>query len=218
VPAGKVEAIRGYGAEVVIEGETYDDAERAAFRLERERDLTWISAFDDPDVIAGQGTIGLELLEDLPNLAAVVVPLSGGGLISGIALALKASRPEIEVFGASMERAPMMHLSLAAGAPVEVPEEDTLADALVGSIGADNRYTLRICRALVDGVALVSEEEILDGIGYARRAHGLTLEGGGAVGLAALRHGKIANVDGDLAVVLSGGNVEPAVLDRALEA
>jgi threonine dehydratase len=215
VPANKIEGIRGYGAEVVIEGATYDEAERAAFRLQREQGLTWISAFDEPRVIAGQGTIGLELFEDLPDLTTAVVPLSGGGLISGIAVALKALRPTVRVIGVSMERAPMMYLSLRAGAPVEVPEEDTVADALVGSIGADNHYTFRICRALVDDVVLVSEQAILAAIDDARRELGLVLEGGGAVGLAALRRGTIAGLTGDVAVVLSGGNVDPAVLDRA---
>jgi len=218
VPAGKVEAIRGYGAEVVLEGETYDDAERTAFRLEREQGLTWISAFDEPSIIAGQGTIGLELFEDLPRLTTALVPLSGGGLISGVAVALKALAPGIRVVGVSMERAPMMYLSLQAGEPVEVEELDTLADALVGNIGVENRYTFRICRALVDEVVLVSEAEILGAIGYAKRVHDLTLEGGGAVALAALRGQKVADLPGEVAVVLSGGNVEPQVLARALDA
>jgi len=215
VVAYKVEAIRRYGAEVVTEGETYDDAERRAFALADARGLTWISAFDDPHVIAGQGTIGLELAEDLPDLDTVLVPLSGGGLVSGVALALKSLRPATKVVGVSMDRAPMMHLSLRAGHPVEVPEEDTLADALVGNIGGDNRHTFGMVQRLVDEVVLVSEEAICEAMGFALADHGLTVEGGGAVGLAALLRDQVAPVGAQVAVVISGGNVDPATVDNA---
>lgn len=217
VPA-KVEAIRDYGAEVVIDGETYDDAERCAFSLADAEGLTWISAFDDPHIIAGQGTIGLELAEDLPTLDTALVPLSGGGLISGVALALKSLRPDTRVVGVSMDRAPMMQLSLQAGRPVEVPEQDTLADALVGNIGGDNHHTFRMVQRLVDEVVLVNEQAILRAMGFAAVEHGLTVEGGGAVGLAALLEDQVPARGGSVAVVLSGGNVDPALIDRARQA
>lgn len=214
----KVEAIRRYGAEVVTAGHTYDDAERRAFALAREQGLTWISAFDDSHIIAGQGTVGLELLEDLPDLETVLVPLSGGGLIAGVALALKSLRPSVRVVGVSMERAPMMHLSLLAGHPVEVDEEDTLADALVGNIGGNNQHTFGMAQRLVDDVVLVSEEQIFAAMGFAATAHQLTVEGGGAVGLAALLNGKVAPLGAQVAVVISGGNVDPELITRARQA
>ncbi len=148
VPAGKVEAIRRLGAELVVHGASYDEAEAHSLRLQAERGLTRVDPFDDPAVIAGQGTIGLELLEDLPQVETVVVPLSGGGLISGIAIALKAANPAIRVIGVSMDRAPVMVHSLRAGRLLELPEEDTLADALAGGIGLDNRYTFRLVQHL----------------------------------------------------------------------
>ncbi|MFH2010956.1 MAG: threonine/serine dehydratase [bacterium] len=215
VPDNKVQRIRGYGAEVVQQGDRYDDAERHAFALAAQQGLTWISAFDDPHVIAGQGTIGLELLAEQPALDTVLVPLSGGGLIAGVALALKATRPAIRVIGVSMDRAPMMALSLQAGKPVEVPEQDTLASALIGSVGADNRYTFRMVQTLVDDVVLVTEDEILAAMGFAKAAHDLTVEGGGAVGIAALLHGHIVVPGQRVVIVLSGGNVDPDTVARA---
>ncbi len=144
VPRNKVEAVQALGAEVQIVGRNQDEAEVVARQLAAERGLTFVSPFDDPFVIAGQGTIGLELLEDLPALDCVLVPLSGGGLIGGIALALKCADPEIRVIGVSMERGPAMALSLAAGRPVAVEEEASLADSLGGGIGLDNRYTFAL--------------------------------------------------------------------------
>ena len=214
VPAGKVAAIEQYGAEVVQRGRSYDDAERTARALAARRGLTWISAFDEPDVIAGQGTLGLEVLDDCPGVRTVLVPLSGGGLISGVALALKAVNPLIRVVGVSMARAPMMYLSLRAGRPMEVPEEETLADALIGNIGARNRHTFRMAQTLVDDVVLVSEGAIADAIRHLHRSHGLVVEGGGAVGVAALLSGQIREVSGDVVVVLSGGNIEPSLFER----
>jgi threonine dehydratase len=217
VPAGKVEAIRGLGAEVVLHGEGYDEAERHSFRLERERGLVRIEGFDDPFVIAGQGTIGLELLEDLPGIDTVIVPLSGGGLISGIALALKSVERLIRVVGVSQDRAPVMVHSLRAGRPIELPEEETLADALAGGIGLDNRHTFRMVRELVDETVLVTEEEIASGIVFALEQDRLVVEGGGAVGIAALLHGHVSGLGRTVAVVVSGGNISSGLLCTLLE-
>ncbi len=218
VGKNKVDAIERYGAEVVAEGETYDDAERRSFAMAADQGLTWISAFDDPHIIAGQGTIGLELAADLPDLNTVLVPLSGGGLISGVALALKSLRPSTRVVGVSMERAPMMHLSLEAGHPVEVAERDTLADALVGNIGGNNRHTFGMVQRLVDKVVLVSEEAIAEAMGLASVVHDLTVEGGGAVGLAALLDDQVTHPGAQIAIVLSGGNVAPDLTARGRQA
>lgn len=211
VPRGKVEAVRALGAEVLLCGESYDEAALECGRLERERGLTYIPPFDDPWVIAGQGTIGLELLEDLPQIDTALVPLSGGGLISGIALVLKSLKPGVRVVGVSQDRAPVMACSLKAGRPIELPEEETLADALAGGIGLDNRYTFRLVQRLVDDVVVVREEEIADAITLALQELHLVVEGGGAVGLAALLQGRVQPLGQNVAVVLSGGNID---LDR----
>jgi len=217
VPPGKVEAIRALGAEVVVGGQGYDEAEQRSVQLERERGLVRIAPFDDPRVIAGQGTIGLELLEDLPEVDTAIVPLSGGGLISGIARALKSADRTIRVIGVSQDRAPVMVHSLRAGRPVELPEEETLADALAGGIGLDNRYTFPMVRELVDDTVLVTEEEIAAGIAFALEQHRLVVEGGGAVGIAALLQGRVSGSGRNVAVVVSGGNVGLPALRRVLE-
>jgi threonine dehydratase len=216
VPSNKVEGIRRLGAEVVLHGESYDEAERQALRLQVERGLTMIPPFDDPDIIAGQGTIGLEILEDLPEVDTVVVPLSGGGLLSGIALALKSADASIRTVGVSMDRAPVMFHSLRAGHPIEMAEEETIADALVGGIGLDNAYTFRMIQALVDETLLVTEEEIAEAMAFALERQRLVVEGGGAVALAALLQGKVTRLGENVVVVLSGGNVEmPLLLEIA---
>jgi threonine dehydratase len=212
VPEVKRQAIRSLGAETVVWAKDFDQAMAHAGRLQDERGLTPIPAFDDPLVIAGQGTIGLELLEDLPQLDTVIVPLSGGGLLAGIALALKTADPAIRTIGVSMERGPAMVESLRAGRVVPIVEEATLADALVGGLNPDNVYTLPMTQQYVDGTVLVSEEEIAAGMAFAFRQHHLVVEGGGAVGLAALLHGKIDDLGQQIAVVVSGGNVNPALL------
>ena len=217
VPTSKVEAIRALGAEVVLHGEGYDEAERHSFRLERERGLVRIEGFDDPLVIAGQGTIALELLEDLAEIDTAIVPLSGGGLISGIALALKSVERLIRVVGVSQDRAPVMVHSLRAGRPIELPEEETLADALAGGIGLENRHTFRMVRDLVDETVLVTEEEIASGIVFALEQDRLVVEGGGAVGIAALLHGHVSGLGRTVAAVVSGRNISSELLCTLLE-
>lgn len=212
VPANKVDGIRRLGAEVVLHGESYDEAEHYAEQLRKDRGLTMIPPFDDPYVIAGQGTIGLELLEDLPDLDTVIVPLSGGGLLSGIALALKSADASISTIGVSMERAPVMFHSLRVGRPIEMEEEETLADALAGGIGLDNRYTFRMVQEYVDETLLVTEEEIAAAMAFALEEHHLVVEGGGAVALAAVLHGRMGGATGNTVVVISGGNVEISLL------
>ncbi|MFT0860455.1 hydroxyectoine utilization dehydratase EutB [Ancylobacter sp. G4_0304] len=207
VPSNKVEAVRALGAEVVIVGRSQDDAQAEVERLVAERGLTPIPPFDHPDVIAGQGTIGLELVEDLPNLALVLVPLSGGGLAGGIAVAVRALRPSVRIVGISMERGAAMAASIAAGHPVDVEEEDTLADSLGGGIGLANRFTFALCRDLLDDIVLLTEDEIAAGIRHADREEGEVVEGAGAVGIAALLCGKV-QPQGPTAVVISGGNID----------
>jgi threonine dehydratase len=212
VPPNKVRALRELGAELVIHGQSYDEAMVEAARLAQDQGLTWVDPFDDPFVIAGQGTIGLELIEDLPQIDTVIVPLSGGGLISGIGLTLKSVDPGIRVLGVSMERAPVMYHSLRAGKPIEMDEEPTLADALAGGIYLNNKHTFRMVRRYVDETYLVSEEEIASAIAFALEQHHLVVEGGGAVGIAALLHGRIKELGRNSVVVISGGNLGSALL------
>jgi len=216
-PSNKVEGIRALGGEVAVCGKTYDEAEDEAFRIEREKGLTMINPYDDPLTIAGQGTIGLELLEDLPEIDTVLVPVGGGGLISGIALALKCASSTIRVVGVSMERAPVMYHSLQAGSPIRMEQEESLADALVGGIGLENRYSFRMVQELVDDFVLVSEEEIAEAMAFALERHHLVVEGAGAVGIAALLHEKVKDLGQHVAVVISGGNVDIPLLMRVAQ-
>ena len=212
VPRNKLEAIKHLGAEVVVTGDSYEEAEIHTLALQEERGLTMVDPFDDPLVIAGQGTIGLELLEDLPEVDTVIVPLSGGGLISGIALALKSASPSIRVIGVTMDRAPVMYHSLRAGAPIEMEEQDTIADALVGNIGVNNKYTFRIVQEYVDDTVLVSDKEIAAAMAFALEKHHLVVEGGGAVGVAALLHQRAGGLGHNVVVVVSGSNVSLPLL------
>jgi threonine dehydratase len=208
----KLRAITGSGAEAVVGGASYDDAEVTARELERERGLSYVHAFDDPDVIAGQGTIGLELLEQVPDLAAVVAAVSGGGLAGGLGAALKGLRPAVRVIGASARNAAAMVASLEAGHPVDVPDLPTLAEVLGGGIGLDNRWSLAAVRAFVDEHVLVPEDEIAAAMVFLLRVHRVVGEGGGTVALAAALAGRLAAPDGPLAIVVSGGNVDPAAV------
>ncbi len=211
VPHSKVEAIRRLGAEVVVQGDSYEEAERHALALREAQGLTLVEPFDDPLVIAGQGTVGLELLQDC-QIDTVVVPLSGGGLLSGIGLAMKSASPAIRVIGVSMDRAPVMYHSLQAGHPITMDEEDTLADALMGNIGLENRYTFRMVQQYADDVVLVSDEEIADAMRFALETQRLVVEGGGAVGIAALLQQRVPDLGRNIVVVVSGGNVSLPVL------
>jgi threonine dehydratase len=218
VPRDKADAISHLGAEIVVHGKSYDESVSHALQLAEERGLTMIDSFDDPDVIAGQGTIGLELLEDFPEIDTAIVPLAGGGLLGGIALALKSANPAIRVIGVSMERAPVMYYSLKAGAPIEMEEEETIAHALSGGLGQDNLYTFRMAQEYVDDVVLVSEEAITEAMTFALERHHLVVEGAGAVGIAALLHERVKEVGRNVAVVVSGSNVEiPLLLKIAKE-
>src|SRR5690349_6901147 len=208
VPNNKVEAIRALGADVRRVGKSQDEAQREIDRRVRGEGLTDIPPFDHPDVIAGQGTIALELLEDRPDLATIVVPLSGGGLISGIAIAAKALKAGIRIIGVSMEHGAAMHESLAAGKPIEVTEVPSLADSLGGGIGLGNRYTFAACRALVDATILLTEAEIYRGMQALFREQRLVTEGAAAVGVGALLAGKL-RIDGPTALIVSGHNVDP---------
>ncbi len=213
VPQNKIDAIRGLGAEARIVGRTQDDAQVEAERLIAEDAMTMVPPFDDPRVIAGQGTLGLEIVEELPEVGTVVVPLSGGGLIAGVALAVKAERPGVRVVGVTMERGAAMYESQRAGAPVQVEELPSLADALGGGIGMDNRYTFAMVRDLVDDMVLVSEDEIAGAIRHAYWQERQIVEGSGAVAIAAILAAKV-EARGPTVVVVSGANIDMAAHAR----
>ncbi len=207
VPANKVEEIRRLGAEIRIVGNSQDDAQVEVERLVAEEGLVMVPPFDHPAVIAGQGTLGLEIVSAVADVETVLVPLSGGGLAAGIAAAVKGTRPDIKVIGISMQRGAAMKASLDAGRPVQVEEMPTLADSLGGGIGLDNRLTFSMCRGLLDDVVLLSEAEIAAGITHAYSEEREIVEGAGAVGIAALLAGKIKS-RGPVVLVLSGRNID----------
>jgi threonine dehydratase len=207
VPQAKIDGIKAQGAEVRIVGQSQDEAQLEVDRLVAEDGMTMIPPFDQRKIIAGQGTLGLELLEQVPDLATVLVPLSGGGLISGVAAALKAKRPEVRIVGISMERGAAMHECLKAGKPVQVEELATLADSLGGGIGLNNRLTFAMTRDLVDDVVLVSETEIAAAIRHAYWQERQIIEGSGSVGISALLARRIES-DGPIVAILSGGNID----------
>ncbi len=216
----KHRAMEAAGAEVLLAGETYDEADARAWELESERGLTFVHPFDDPWVIAGQGTVGWEILEELPDVSEVLVALSGGGLAGGIAYAIKQARPDVVITAVSAEQAAVMLRSLEAGHPIEMEEETTLASALSGGIGLENRYSFAIVRDYVDHHVTVPEEAIAQAMGYAARELHLVVEGGGAVTLAAALTGAWTpqHAGAPVAVVVSGGNVSAECIREATEA
>jgi threonine dehydratase len=217
VPQHKVTAIRDLGAKVRIFGDSQDEAEAECARLAACDGMTQIPPFDHPDVIAGQGTIGLELLEDFPELDTVVVPVSGGGLISGIACAVKAASASVRVIGVSMERGAAMHASISAGRPIELKEEPSLADSLGGGIGLDNRFTFAMVRALVDEIVLVSEAEIAAAMRRLFLAEGWVAEGAGAIGIALLREPHRSLLGERVAIIITGRNVDIELFRRVID-
>jgi len=216
VPQAKIDGIRALGAEVRICGTSQDDALRASQELARDQGFVEISPFDDPNVIAGQGTIGLEMVERVPNLATILVPLSGGGLAAGVALAAKSINPNIRVIGISMDRGAAMHASIQAGHPVEVEEVASLADSLGGGIGLDNVLSYPMCRDLLDDIVLVSEEEIRDALQVLYFEDRIIAEGACVVGIAALLAGKVVPQLGPVATIITGRNLDMDLFSKVI--
>lgn len=210
-PKKKVDNVRRYDAEAILFGDNYDEAEAEALRRVAAGGA-WISPYNDARVIAGAGTIGLEIIEQLPSVKRVIAPVSGGGLIAGIATAVKEIEAEIEVIGVNAESAPAMYNVMRSEERPQVWE--TLAEALSGDIEAGS-ITVPICQRYVDEIVLVSESQIAAAMS-AMLAAGWVVEGGGAVGVAAVLNGVIPAGDRETAVVVSGGNVDLAVLRRVL--
>jgi threonine dehydratase len=211
----KVAATRGYGAQVVLEGEDFAEAVAAADRLAAEHGHIFVSAFDDAHVIAGQGTIALELLEQAPSMQTVVVPIGGGGLIGGMAVALKHRNPRLRVVGVQASAEPAVVESLREGRRVTQKPDWTVADGI--AVSSPGELTWPLIQQYVDDVVMVSEEEISRAMILLLERAKLLVEGAGAVGVAALLSGAIRAVDQDVTVVLSGGNVDANLLARTLE-
>ena len=207
VPQNKLDGIRALDAEARIHGKSQDEAEFEAKRLVAEEGFTMIPPFDHPHVISGQGTLGLEMLEQVPDVDTVLVQVSGGGLISGIALAIKTQKPDVRIIGITMERGCAMYASQQAGKPIEVEELPTLADSLGGGIGLDNQWTFNIVRDLVDDLVLLDESEIAEAIRHAYFEEQVVVEGSGSVGLGALLAGKVKPGNKTI-VLLSGRNID----------
>lgn len=211
VPGYRAEMIRAMGAELAVKGASQDEAEQYYHSLAAKEQLVKVEPFDDPLIIAGQGTIALEILEDLPDVEVLMVQLSGGGLMGGIAMAAKSINPKIHVIGISIEQSPAMLESVKAGRPVTVEEKDTLADSLLGGIGVDNRYTLPLVDRYVDEHISVSEQVIEDGIFHIFQHHRLIVEGAAAVGPGVMQHGLDSLSGKRVVALLSGRTVDSEV-------
>ncbi len=214
-PLVKVSATRGFGADVILHGANYDEAYDEALRRSKEQSLTFLHPFNDLAVIHGQGTIGLELLEQISDLEAVVVPIGGGGLISGVAGALKESNPTIRVIGVQTERLPSMLAACKAGKPVTLPAEATIADGIAVRRAGD--LTLPFVQRYVDEMVTVDEEEIASAILVLLEREKTLAEGAGAVALAALLHKKTSLTTQRTAVLVCGGNIDVSLLARIIE-
>lgn len=218
MPAGaslpKVEATRGYGAEVRFEGQTVDDAMLAARRYAEERQASYVPPFDDPLVIAGQGTVGLELADEAPGDLTVVVPVGGGGLLAGVAAALRGLGANCSIIGVEAAGAAPMLAALSGGGPVELPAVDTLADGI--AVRCVSRLTLEHAAKLVDSIVTVDDEQISQAVLLLLERCKWVVEPAAATAVAAVMAGMVPG-SGPVAVVLSGGNVDPLLLTRLIE-
>ena len=212
-PIAKTEATMALGARVRLVGETVDEALAAAQAWARESGLAFVHPFDDPVVVAGQGSLGLELLAQVPDMARVIVPVGGGGLVSGVAIAVKSQRPEVEVIGVQVEACAPFPASLEAGEPVAVDSAMTIADGI--AVKRPGALTLALIKRWVDGLVIVGEDQVAEAMVFLLERAKLVVEGAGAVGVAALLTGSVgapSGAGGTTVAILSGGNVDPGLL------
>ena len=215
-PIVKVAGCRRFGAEVVLAGDTFDEARAEAARLAAKHGLTYIHPFDDPDVIAGQGTLGFEILEQVPDCDAILVPVGGGGLLSGIAIVLQALKPSVEIIGIEPANASCFKAGTAAGEPVRVSTKFTLADGLAVAQAGD--LTLSIMRKLKHKIVSIDEEWLALAMLRLAELDKCVIEGAGAAGLAALLSGRLPELAGRrIVLILSGGNIDPLAHSRVIE-
>jgi threonine dehydratase len=214
-PMVKVSATRGYGAEVILVGANYDETCEDALRRCQEQGLTFIHPFDDEAVIAGQGTLGVEMLEEIDDLDAVVIPVGGGGLIAGVACAVKEMRPNVQVIGVQTSKLPSMKVALENNEPVTLPPNKTIADGIAVRRAGDNTFPL--VREYVDDIVTVDDEEIANAILLLLEKEKTLTEGAGAVAAAAVLNKKLAHRGKKLGVLISGGNIDVTLLSRIIE-
>ena len=214
-PISKVEATKSYGAEVCLVEGVYDDAYQKALQLRDEMGYTFIHPFDDEDVIAGQGTIALELIEQLPKIDAVIVPIGGGGLISGMAYTLKTINPRIKVYGVQSAGAPSMKKAVESGKIEELSAVSTIADGIAVKKSGENTFAL--CKKYVDEIVTVSDDEISAAILALMEQHKLVTEGAGAVAVAAAMFHKVDLKGKKTVCLLSGGNIDVTILSRVIK-
>jgi threonine dehydratase len=214
-PLIKVSATRGYGAEVILHGANYDEAFDEALRKSRQDGLTLVHAFDDDAVIAGQGSLGLEILQQVPDVEAVVVPIGGGGLIGGIACAIKESNPKVKMFGVQPSRLPSMKVAVAEGIPVTISPAATVADGIAVRRAGDR--TLPLVQKYVDDIVTVDEEEIANAILLLLEREKTLAEGAGAAAIASLLNHKLPLTGKKVAVLVCGGNIDVTLLSRIIE-
>ena len=214
-PLIKVSATRGYGADVILHGANYDEAFDEALRRSRQEGLTLVHAFDDDAVIAGQGSLGLEILQQVPDVEAVVVPIGGGGLIGGIACAIKESNPKVKMFGVQPSRLPSMKVAVAEGTPVTISPAATVADGIAVRRAGDK--TLPLVQKYVDDIVTVDEEEIANAILLLLEREKTLAEGAGAAAIASLLNHKLPLAGKKVAVLVCGGNIDVTLLSRIIE-
>nr|WP_285853672.1 threonine ammonia-lyase [Oceanobacillus luteolus] len=214
-PISKIQATENYGAKVVLEGETFDDANNYARHLQQETGATFIHAFDDEGVIVGQGTIGLEILEQLPDVDAVVCPIGGGGLIAGIATAIKEINPNVKIYGVQTSAVPSMKRSVAERNPIMVNALPTMADGIAVKKPGDK--TFEIVQNYVDDIVLVDEMEIARTMLLLLERNKLLVEGSGAAALASLIYGKLPLENKNVVCLVSGGNVDVNFISKIIE-
>ena len=214
IPKIKLEAIQKYHIEVVIQGKLYDEAHEAALEYAGKSGQTFIQAFDDPVIMTGHGTLGLEMFQEIPDLDAVLIPVGGGGLICGMATALKALNPAVKILGCQSTASCAMARSLEENRPYfTFPSKATIAEGLEGGIGA---LTFEMGKHLIDDMVLVEEEDIEDAIRFLLQQHRWVVEGSGAVGVAALLNGRWSAPGRKVGIVLSGGNLDYGLLKRII--
>lgn len=214
-PISKLLATESYGAKVILEGDTFDDANAHALEIQRKTGATFIHAFDDEDVIAGQGTMGLEILEQLPDVDAIVCPIGGGGLISGIATAIKAKNPNIKIYGVETTAVPSMKKSISENTPMMIDASPTMADGIAVKQPGDK--TLEIIQKNVDDIVLVDEMEMARSMLLLLERNKLLVEASGAAALAALIYGKLPLKNKKVVSIVSGGNVDVNFISKIIE-
>ena len=217
VSSHRCDAIKSLGARVEIVGSNSDEADLYAKEYALKNGLELIHPFDDLEIIAGQGTIGLEMLDSMPSVDTVIVPTSGGGLIGGIAIAIKEQKPDTKIIAVSMKRGPSMYESLKIGKPVDVVEEETLADCLGGSIGLENKYTFKIVQNTIDDFVIIDEDKIAEGIKFNFEHHKLITEGAAATSIMVVKDQLSKHLGNNIICLICGGNIDAELFSKIIQ-